>query len=115
MKLCYTIEQKHAEKFISFLIVGVLYSLEKKIISIDEAEGFIFQPDEIKSLKKINASRELIDIIEGGCQLEDVESLIPEKLPKNIRELLQETLSVIRNNKEIGRLVEKVITVKSNW
>ncbi|OTA14111.1 hypothetical protein Xvie_03986 [Xenorhabdus vietnamensis] len=112
MKLCYCIEKKHAEKFVSILVLGLLHSLDKKLISIDEAEGFIFMPYVPNVLKKIKASDELINIINLGCELEDVASLIPKELPASINELIEKTLLVIKNNDEIGRLVEKEILIK---
>ncbi|VCV45924.1 hypothetical protein BANRA_02424 [Escherichia coli] len=47
MRIDYSISNEHAEKFISLLVLGVLYSIEKAI-SIDEAEGFIFKPSTSK-------------------------------------------------------------------
>ncbi|MDC9591518.1 DUF3969 family protein [Xenorhabdus sp. XENO-10] len=112
MKLYYSIEQKHAEKFVGLLILGVLYAVDKKLLSIDEAEGFIFQPHVIDSLKKLKTSDDLIEIIISGCELENIERLVPEHMPESINDLMQRTASVIRNSDEIGRLVEKEIKVK---
>ncbi|EDS4738173.1 DUF3969 family protein [Salmonella enterica] len=109
MKLNYKINQSNADKFIGFLTLGILYCLENKIISIDEAEGFIFKPYLPDLLRKISSASELVNIIELGCELEDIESLKPERLPNNINDLFNQTLSFIKNSKEIGRLVEKEI------
>ncbi|EMS1065065.1 DUF3969 family protein [Providencia stuartii] len=111
MKLCYNIDDKYANKFISFLALGVLTALEKKLISVDEAEGYIFKPSLVTSLGEINATEELINIINLGCELEDIESLIPEKLQSNIEDLLNQTLSVIKQSDDFGRLVDKEIKV----
>ncbi|EST57329.1 DUF3969 family protein [Proteus hauseri] len=111
MKFCYNIDEKYANKFISFLALGVLTALEKKLISVDEAEGYIFKPSLVNLLKEINATDELINIINLGCELEDIESLIPEKLPSNIQDLLNKTLSVIKQTDDFGRLVDKEIKV----
>ncbi|MDC9591616.1 DUF3969 family protein [Xenorhabdus sp. XENO-10] len=111
MKLCYSIEKKHAGKFISFLVLGLLHSVDKKIISIDEAEGFIFMPDVYDLLKKIKAPNELVNIIELGCELDGVAALIPHRLQANINELIEKTLSVIKNSEEIGIAVEKEIKI----
>lgn len=111
MKFCYNIDEKYANKFISFLALGVLTSLEKKLISIDEAEGYIFKPSLVNFLEEINATEELINIINLGCELEDIESLIPEKLQSNIEDLLNKTLSVIKKSDDFGRFVDKEIKV----
>lgn len=111
MKLSYKINQGHADKFVGFLTLGVLYCLEKGIISIDEAEGFIFKPYVSRLLKEMKSPEELINIIELGCELEDIESLLPDRLPDNISELFNQTFSMIKNSKGIGRLVDKEITL----
>lgn len=111
MKFCYDIDEKYANKFISFLALGVLTALEKKLISVDEAEGYIFKPSLVNLLEKINAADELINIINLGCELEDIESLIPENLQSNIQDLLNKTLSVIKETDDFGRLVDKEIKV----
>ncbi|MDC9591561.1 DUF3969 family protein [Xenorhabdus sp. XENO-10] len=111
MKLSYHIEDKHAEKFISLLVLGVLHALDKKLISINEAEGFIFKPYVSDLLETIKSSQELSKIIIDGCLLDDVKDLIPDKLQGEIDALIERTSSVIRNSKEIGRLVEKEIRV----
>ncbi|MDC9591704.1 DUF3969 family protein [Xenorhabdus sp. XENO-10] len=117
MELNYRIEGKHAGKFISFLILGVLHSLDKKLISIKEAEGFIFMPYVSKVLKKVKVSDALSDvdtiaeIIDAACELENVERIIPDTLSDSINELIEETLLVIKNSKKIGRGVHKEVKV----
>lgn len=111
MKLSYNINQGNADKFIGFLTLGVLYCLERKIISVSEAEGFIFKPYVHDLLEKIDSSDELINIIKLGCELEDIESLMPERLQDNINDLFNQTLTMIENSRETGRLVDKEITL----
>lgn len=109
MKLNYKVNQNDAGRFIGFLSLGILYCLNNKIISIDEAEEFIFKPYVSRLLAEINAPQELIDIIALGCELEDIESLTPEKLPANIGRLFEELLLFIKDNKKPKRLVDKEI------
>ena len=40
----------------------------------------------IEVLKKENFNIDIIDILERGCELEDIESLLPDKLMENILE-----------------------------
>lgn len=114
MKFCYNIDEQYAKKFISFLALGVLTALEKKLISIDEAEGYIFKPSLVNSLEEMNSPEELIDIINLGCELEDVESLIPAQLQASITELIQKTITVISQSEGFGRLVNKEIKISDD-
>ncbi|EHQ4622277.1 DUF3969 family protein [Salmonella enterica] len=109
MKMSYKINQEDAGRFIGFLSLGVLYCLDNKAISINEAEEFIFKPYVSALLSEINAPQELIKVVELGCELEDIESLMPEKLPVNIKMLLDDMLYLIKNSKRTERLVDKEI------
>ncbi|EBG5297815.1 DUF3969 family protein [Salmonella enterica subsp. enterica] len=111
MNINYSINSEHAGKFIGLLVLGVLYSIENKVISIDEAEGFIFKPSTAKILREVLRSRELTDVIDSGCELENIADLIPDDLSGSIKVLIHQTLEFIRNAPEIGRLVDKEITV----
>ncbi|MCW3382303.1 DUF3969 family protein [Escherichia coli] len=112
MRIDYSISNEHAEKFISLLVLGVLYSIEKAI-SIDEAEGFIFKPSTSKTLNAASHSKNLIDIIDSGCELEDISSIIPENLSGNIDKLINQTLDFIRGAPDFGGAVDKeIILVK---
>ena len=109
MKLNYKVNQNDAGRFIGFLSLGVLYCLNNKMISIDEAEGFVFKPYVPRLLSEINASQELIDIIALGCELEDIESLAPEKLPANIDRLFEDLILFIKENKKNNKPIDKEI------
>ncbi|MDI9093423.1 DUF3969 family protein [Providencia rettgeri] len=111
MRLNYSISDKQASKFISFLTLGVLTALDKNLISIDEAEGFVFKPYLAKFLEQIDSDEKLIEIINLGCELEDVECLIPEQLQASIEELIQKTITVISQNEDFDRLIDKEINI----
>lgn len=84
-----------AEKILLISIIGVLEAMEKKVLLIDEAEKYLFSPHTINVLKKENYNINIIDILERGCELEDVRSLLPDRLTENILELKQKALKVI--------------------
>ncbi|MDC9591740.1 DUF3969 family protein [Xenorhabdus sp. XENO-10] len=105
MKLSYSLHEKHAAKFFNFLILGVLYAVDKKLISIDEAEGYIFKPNLHKLLKKLNASKELIEVAKLGCELDDVADIAPEHYQESLDEMIEKALSAIQDSEEVGRAV----------
>ncbi|HDN2511873.1 MULTISPECIES: DUF3969 family protein [Providencia] len=110
-RLNYSISDKQTSKFISLLTLGVLTALDKNLISIDEAEGFIFKPYLAKLLEQMGSEEKLIDIINLGCELDDVASLYPEDLHVQIKDLLDKTLSVISHSENLGRLIDKEINI----
>lgn len=72
------------EKFLLISIIGLMNSLKEDLITIDECEIYLFSPYSINKLLELKIDREIIDLVEEGCELEDVESLVPEKLKNNI-------------------------------
>ncbi|OCG20122.1 MULTISPECIES: DUF3969 family protein [unclassified Gilliamella] len=112
MKLCYSIDKEQAEKFIDLFLLGTLFALKKKLISIDEAEGFIFKPKIANLLSQNKFTNELSSLIMDGCELEDYESLLPDKLENRIDELLVNLVNMIKNQSEFGRTVNKNITIE---
>lgn len=60
----------------------------------------LFNPYTAERLKKYGLRKEVIDIIWEGCELEDIESLIPERLFPKIAELKEK---VVRNISRIQR------------
>ena len=75
---------------------ATLELLKNKIITINEAENFVFSPYMINKLQSVKCNNKIIKILEKGCELEDIESLIPEHLLKVIDELQKEVFELIK-------------------
>ena len=78
------------EKVLLIEIVGILEALESNAISLNEAENICFSP---YIQKKLNP--EILEIVERGCELEDIKSLIPESYYKNIADLKNLGLALV--------------------
>lgn len=88
------------EKVILINIVGVLESIKNNAITIDEAEKFIFSPYTRKKLCDINCDARIIEIVEKGCELEDIASLIPECFDEEIARLEEESFQLLKTYSE---------------
>ena len=84
------------EKKILIKIIGVLESLSHHAITITEGEKYIFSPKFSKELINMGCNKKIIDIIEECCELEDIESLIPEKLDQNINLLKLKSIDILK-------------------
>jgi|GEM_PF-547677 len=97
--------KKRIEKLYLFSVLGALEALKNKRTSINESECFVFTPYTFSKLKKKGFDKRIVNLIAEGCELEDIESLCPEKLDKVIEELRQRTLDLLEtyeeDNKEI--------------
>ncbi|EHK0832760.1 DUF3969 family protein [Escherichia coli] len=88
MQLVCTIDNKYIDKFMAILLSGILHSLKEGSITIDESELLVFRPFISRLLHKNSCDKELIDIIDLGCEFEDIESLVPEHLDDAIKNLI---------------------------
>lgn len=64
--------KSESEGLVSIIQLGLLSALEKRIISIEEAEGYLFNPRTVSKLEMYGLSDEVIDVIGEGCELEDI-------------------------------------------
>ena len=94
--------EKVDEKIILISIIGILEAIKCNAVTIDEAEKYIFSPRIIKSLRQKKCDEKIINIIERGCELEDICSLLPEKFDEVINQLKQETIILAENYEEYG-------------
>ena len=92
--------EKVDEKILLLSIVGTLEAIKNDGITIDEAEKFLFSPHMIKKLRVRQCNEKIIALIAKGCELEDIASLLPEKLDEVIGELKDETIMLIKEYKE---------------
>lgn len=91
------------EKIILISVIGVLETLESNCINIDEAEKFLFSPHMIKLFCDKGCNKKILNILEKGCELEDVNSLFPEKLSQTIVELKQESIGLLSSYKQYNK------------
>ncbi|KAB1438060.1 DUF3969 family protein [Candidatus Galacturonibacter soehngenii] len=82
-------------KILLINIIGVLVAIKEKKMSIEEAEKFIFSPYFIQKVKESCDEEQLIDILERGCEIEDIESLLPDRLEYNVQILIDKTLNLL--------------------
>lgn len=104
--------KERIEKLLLINILGTLEALKNKKITINESETNIFTPYTFFTLEKKGINKKIIDLIHEGCELEDVESLRPEKLDEVIEELKQRTLNLLgeyeEDNKQIWVQIDDV-------
>lgn len=81
-------------------VIGVLEAIQYNALSIEEAEAYIFSPKYAKYLKTQDCDQQVIELIEFGCELEDVESLLPEKLSVTIANLEKKALDLLKEYRE---------------
>ena len=92
--------KERIEKLLLIDILGALEALKNKKITINESETNIFTPYTFFTLEKKGINKKIIDLIQECYELEDVESLCPDKLDNVIEELKQRTLTLLDKYEE---------------
>ena len=83
------------ERMILVISIGITEALKNNLMSIEEAENCFFSLYTIKKLEDLGVDKDIIRLIYLGCELEDVESLIPDKLQKSIEDIRVESLRLL--------------------
>lgn len=85
------------EAFVLILNIGLMNAIKDNAISIEEAENFFYSPYTMGRLESLGVSEKILDLIHLGCELEDVESLIPDKLDDSIKTIKNQSIDLLRS------------------
>ncbi|MCO6551427.1 MAG: DUF3969 family protein [Gilliamella sp.] len=94
-----TNELDKIEYFSSIMLLGVIEAILNEKISIDEAEKIFFSPSIADKLERMGIDHSIIQAIWLGTELEDIYSLIPEKLNESLLEIKNILLTKILSYK----------------
>lgn len=99
MKVTFTdnVISKNDEKMVLINLIGIFETLKRGGLSIDEAEKILFSPRMVAKLRMKGCDEKILDILERGCELEDIVSLIPDRILKTINELENMTLELVND------------------
>lgn len=89
------------EKILLVSIIGIIHLLRENLMSIDEAEKFLFSPHTRKILKQKKCNNNIVELIDYGCELEDIKSILPNEFLKSLKELEQKTLLLLSKYEEL--------------
>ena len=84
------------EKEILIKIIGLLYALKNKAITIEESEQYLFCPRVINELKKKKINQDVIEILEYCCEIEDIYSLTPQKYNEKLNEFIEMSINKLK-------------------
>ncbi|MBO0424078.1 DUF3969 family protein [Enterococcus plantarum] len=90
-------KNNEAERLVLVSVIGLLEALENDLLTIEDCENYLFSPYSVSILEEKNMNPQIIEIIELGCELEDVQSLIPDKLKEEIRDLKERAKEYLKN------------------
>ncbi len=85
------------ERFILIANIGMMAAIKEGVISIEEAENYLYSPYSVERVRSLGINEDVIKLVELGCELEDVESLIPDKLNNSIDEISIKSTELLRS------------------
>ncbi|OIB04964.1 hypothetical protein AK95_15255 [Paenibacillus sp. LC231] len=94
------IELKHSDeiqKFLCILNLGMLDSLLEGALTFEDAYAYLYRPYVAQLLKQNNANKEIIELFEECCMLEDIRDIAPEKLQDALNLKKKETLDLLKS------------------
>lgn len=94
-------KEQSNNKIVLIIMLGTLEALKTNKITTREAELVIFSPSALGIFSDVGINRKIIEVVQRGCFLEDVESLMPDKLAKEIDDLQEEILDLMGKCDEI--------------
>lgn len=90
--------QEQATRMVCTLAIGLLTSLRCESITVDEVEWILFNPRTARIMQLKGLSPELCSLIMEGCELEDAQSLWPDRLEANVQELIARFTAILQSN-----------------
>lgn len=76
--------ERDSNKMVLICAIGLFEALKSRLLTTNECEQYLFSPYSTSILEKKGIDKKVIEIIEFAWELEDVESLNPERLDANI-------------------------------
>ena len=88
--------QEEIERFILIVNLGLTAALKMDMISINEAERHLYTPYSFTILEELGINEDVVMLVKLGCELEDVESILPDKLDNSINTIHNSALDLLR-------------------
>ena len=100
-------ELNQLERLLAILSLGLCAAIKNQVIDIEEAEQFLYSPFMIKKLLEIGGDKKIIEIIQAGTELEDLESLLPNELAKSLSQMEKQALQFLTASTKTNPQLEK--------
>jgi len=88
-------DKNEIERLILILNIGLMNAINEGVLSIEEAENLLYSPYSVGKLENIGIDDKVLNLVKLGCELEDVESLIPDKLKESIEHIRTEAIMLL--------------------
>ena len=91
-----TTNKDDIERLILTINIGLLFALRENVISIEEAERFLFTPFTYEKLKAMGIKSDIAEQIYKGCEIENIKSLLSTQYTTELNKLIFESLILLK-------------------
>jgi len=114
MTMLIQVENKtEVERLLALLNIGLCVAIGQGALSIEAAEDYLYSPYMLEKLQELGVSPQAIRMVHLGADLEDIVSLLPEKLDESLAEIQGTALAILQTLPAIGlgnQWVQTVLT-----
>lgn len=103
-------DKTEVEQWVAMMSLGICAAIAGGSLSIVEAEARLFNLHTLTQLESLEVASELVEVVHLGTELEDVQSLIPERLSESLSEIEQKALAFLNR---IDHSTQTTFQVKS--
>ncbi len=89
-------DKTEIERLLALLHIGLCVAIGQGIVSVAAAEDYLYSPYTLEKLAELGVSPQLRRLVQLGAELEDVASLLPEKLDESLAEMQQAALEILQ-------------------
>lgn len=83
-------------RLMSILNLGLCTAIEQGVLPIATAEDYFYSPYTLEKLEALGLSPQILRLVQLGTELEDIASLLPEKLAESLAEMKQAALEILQ-------------------
>jgi Protein of unknown function (DUF3969) len=93
-------DRADVSQLVAVMSLGLCAAIAGGSVTIDEAERRLFNPKVLAQLTALGVAESLLEIVHLGTELEDVQSLVPDKLAESLGQMQAKSLMFLNQAME---------------
>lgn len=83
------------ERLIALLTIGLAVALERGKVTTAEANQILFSPHAMALLRSAGVREVVVDLVQAGTEIEDIEFSLRERMPHNLQLLVADAFACL--------------------
>jgi Protein of unknown function (DUF3969) len=90
-------DRSDVSQLVAVMSLGLCAAIAGGSVTIEEAERRLFNPKVLAQLTGLGVAESLLEIVHLGTELEDVQSLVPDKLAESLAQMQSKSLKFLNH------------------